>query len=156
MTVEFATAEQARGFHPLACFGPEVTAEPLYTNHSLALHGVDETPAFPLSDAALASLIDTLDGASPSGRGGDQPTHGQAGTLVSIRSRGATTSLRILILMLGPLIGFDHHPPERPCGWLPHRSLSSRTPRLPSIEVRAVTGQGSSAFSYMAAAREPG
>jgi CYTH domain-containing protein len=65
VTMEFDTGEEARGFHPLEWFGPEVTADPRYTNQAIALRGLDEVPEIPLSDAALNSLIDTLEGRFP-------------------------------------------------------------------------------------------
>ena len=65
VTVEFASDGEARGFRPLEWFGPEVTADPRYTNQSIALRGLDEAPEIPLSDAALNSLIDTLEGRFP-------------------------------------------------------------------------------------------
>jgi CYTH domain-containing protein len=65
VTVEFDTEEEARGFRPLEWFGPEVTADPRYTNQAIALRGLDEAPQIPLSDAALSSLIDTLEGRFP-------------------------------------------------------------------------------------------
>ena len=65
VTVEFTSDGEARGFRPLEWFGPEVTADPRYTNQSIALRGLDEAPEIPLSDAALNSLIDTLDGRFP-------------------------------------------------------------------------------------------
>ncbi|WP_262300054.1 hypothetical protein [Microvirga sesbaniae] len=65
VTVEFASDEQARGFRPLRWFGPEVTADRRYTNQSIALRGFEEAPEIPLSDAALNSLLDTLDGSFP-------------------------------------------------------------------------------------------
>jgi CYTH domain-containing protein len=65
VTIEFDTEEEARGFHPPEWFGPEVTGDPRYTNQSLALRGVAEVPEIPLSDAALNSLIDTLEGRFP-------------------------------------------------------------------------------------------
>jgi len=64
VTVEFASAGEARGFRPLEWFGPEVTADPRYPNQAIALRGLDEVPEIPLSDAALNSLIDTLEGRS--------------------------------------------------------------------------------------------
>ncbi|WP_245272856.1 hypothetical protein [Microvirga lotononidis] len=42
-----------------------MTADPRYTNQSIALRGLNETPEIPLSDAALNSLIDTLGGRFP-------------------------------------------------------------------------------------------
>jgi CYTH domain-containing protein len=64
-TMEFASEEEAGAFRPPEWFGPEVTADPRYTNRSLALHGLAEAPDIPLSDAALNSLIDTLEGRFP-------------------------------------------------------------------------------------------
>ena len=65
VTVEFDTKDEAGSFHPPEWFGPEVTADPRYTNQSIALRGLDETSEIPLSDAALNSLIDTLEGHVP-------------------------------------------------------------------------------------------
>jgi CYTH domain-containing protein len=65
VTMEFASEEEAGAFRPPEWFGPEVTANPLYTNQSLALRGLAEAPEIPLSDAALDSLIDTLEGRFP-------------------------------------------------------------------------------------------
>jgi CYTH domain-containing protein len=64
VTTGFDT-EEARGFSPPEWFGPEVTGDPRYTNQSIALRGLDEVPEIPLSDAALNSLIDTLEGRLP-------------------------------------------------------------------------------------------
>ena len=81
VTVEFASDGEARGFRPLEWFGPEVTADPRYTNQSIALRGLDEAPEIPLSDAALNSLIDTLEGRFPAqAQSGHQPAQGQTGT----------------------------------------------------------------------------
>lgn len=65
VTMEFASEEEAEAFRPPEWFGPEVTADPRYTNQSLALRGLAEAPDIPLSDAALNSLIDTLEGRFP-------------------------------------------------------------------------------------------
>jgi CYTH domain-containing protein len=65
ITVEFTSAEEASAFYPLEWFGPEVTADPRYTNQSIALRGFDEVSEIPMSDAALNSLIDTLEGRFP-------------------------------------------------------------------------------------------
>jgi CYTH domain-containing protein len=65
VTVECTSGEEAEAFRPLEWFGPEVTADPRYTNQSIALRGLDEAPEIPLSDAALNSLIDTLEGRFP-------------------------------------------------------------------------------------------
>ena len=65
VTVEFTSDGEASGFRPLEWFGPEVTADPRYTNQSIALRGFDAAAEIPLSDAALNSLIDTLEGSFP-------------------------------------------------------------------------------------------
>ena len=65
VTMEFASEEEARNFHLPEWFGPEVTADPRYTNQSLALQGLAEAPEVQLSDAALNSLLDTLEGRFP-------------------------------------------------------------------------------------------
>jgi len=65
VTVEFASDREARDFRPLEWFGPEVTEDRRYTHQSIALRGLGDAPEIPLSDAALNSLIDTLEGHVP-------------------------------------------------------------------------------------------
>jgi CYTH domain-containing protein len=65
VTVEFASEGEASAFRPLEWFGPEVTEDRRYTHQSIALRGLDDTPEIPLSDAALNSLIDTLEDRFP-------------------------------------------------------------------------------------------
>jgi CYTH domain-containing protein len=65
VTVEFASEAEASAFRPLEWFGPEVTEDRRYTYQSIALRGLDDTPEIPLSDAALNSLIDTLEDRFP-------------------------------------------------------------------------------------------
>jgi hypothetical protein len=64
VTMEFGI-EEARSFHPPEWFGPEVTGDSGYTHQFIALRGLAEAPEIPLSDAALNSLIDTLEGRFP-------------------------------------------------------------------------------------------
>ena len=61
VTVEFDNAEEARGFDALPWFGPEVTADSRFNYQSLALRGISKAPDVLLSDAALDSLLDTLE-----------------------------------------------------------------------------------------------
>ncbi|WP_201863986.1 hypothetical protein [Microvirga soli] len=61
ITVEFVSKGEAGAFCPLEWFGPEVTEDRRYTHQSIALQGLVEAPDIPLSDAALNSLIDTLE-----------------------------------------------------------------------------------------------
>ncbi|RDI51473.1 hypothetical protein [Microvirga subterranea] len=65
VTIEFDTGDEARGFHPPEWFGPEVTGNPRYTHQLIALRGLAAAPEIPLSDAALNSLIDTLENRFP-------------------------------------------------------------------------------------------
>jgi CYTH domain-containing protein len=65
VTVEFDTEVESQAFEPLEWFGPEVTGDPRYTHHSIALKGLAVVPEITLSDAALNSLIDTLEGRFP-------------------------------------------------------------------------------------------
>jgi CYTH domain-containing protein len=59
--VEFDNAEEARGFDALPWFGPEVTADRRFNYQALALRGISKAPDVLLSDAALDSLLDTLE-----------------------------------------------------------------------------------------------
>jgi CYTH domain-containing protein len=52
--------EQA--FHPLSWFGPEVTEDPAYQGRTVALNGVSSVPEVEITDAALNSLLDALEG----------------------------------------------------------------------------------------------
>jgi CYTH domain-containing protein len=65
VTMEFDNEAEARGFHPLPWFGPEVTGDARYTNQSLALRGLDEVSEIPLSNNALNGLLDTLENRFP-------------------------------------------------------------------------------------------
>ncbi|NBJ13628.1 CYTH domain-containing protein [Microvirga arsenatis] len=62
ITVTFEHSKQARKFQPLAWFGPEVTGDPAYQGRSMALSGLPSAPEVEITDAALHSLLDTLDG----------------------------------------------------------------------------------------------
>jgi CYTH domain-containing protein len=66
ISVVFASRESAGSFEPPVWFGPEVTVDPAYQNRTIALKGVPAVPDVPLSDAALHSLLDSLD--SPMGK----------------------------------------------------------------------------------------
>lgn len=61
ISVEFETEDEARDFHPLAWFGPDVTADPVFQNRSIAMEGIPPIPEVPISNAALNSLLDTLE-----------------------------------------------------------------------------------------------
>jgi CYTH domain-containing protein len=66
VSIVFASKEDAGGFEPPAWFGPEVTVDSAYQDRAMALKGLPALPDVPLSDAALHSLLDSLD--SPIGK----------------------------------------------------------------------------------------
>jgi CYTH domain-containing protein len=61
ISVEFENEEQATSFRPPAWFGPEVTSDAAYQNRALAIESVPQVPEVPLTNAALDSLLDTLE-----------------------------------------------------------------------------------------------
>jgi CYTH domain-containing protein len=61
ISVDFETEEEARDFRPLSWFGPDVTADSVYQNRSIALEGLPTVPEVPISNAALNSVLDTLE-----------------------------------------------------------------------------------------------
>ena len=64
VSVEFDTQEQARGFRPLGWFGPEVTGNPRFLTRGIAGKSLDEAPDTPLTNAALNTLLDTMENRS--------------------------------------------------------------------------------------------
>jgi hypothetical protein len=62
ITVTFEHSKQARKFQPLAWFGHEDTGDPAYQGRSMALSGLPSAPEVEITDAALNSLLDTLEG----------------------------------------------------------------------------------------------
>ncbi len=68
ISVQFAQDEEVRDFHPPPWFGPEVTTEASSQNRMIALKGLPAVAEVPVSDAAINSLLDTLEnrfGSSP-------------------------------------------------------------------------------------------
>ncbi|GEO15792.1 hypothetical protein [Microvirga aerophila] len=61
ISVEFERETEAQDFHPLPWFGPEVSAEASYETSRLAFEGLSAVPQVLVSDAALNSLLDTLE-----------------------------------------------------------------------------------------------
>jgi CYTH domain-containing protein len=61
ISFEFEHGGHARDFQLLPWFGPEVTTNLSYQNRSLALVGLPEKPDVEVTDAALNSLLDTLE-----------------------------------------------------------------------------------------------
>jgi CYTH domain-containing protein len=61
ISVEFESEEEARDFRPLSWFGPDVTDDFVYHNRSIALEGLPPVPDVHISNAALNSLLDTLE-----------------------------------------------------------------------------------------------
>jgi hypothetical protein len=61
ISVQFAHDDEARDFHPPPWFGPEVTTDASSQNRMIALKGLPAVAEVPVSDAALNSLLDTLE-----------------------------------------------------------------------------------------------
>lgn len=61
VTAEFESEAEARDFHPLPWFGPEVTSNHRYSNPALAVNGRPDAREAEPSDAALGSLLDALE-----------------------------------------------------------------------------------------------
>ncbi|QRM35489.1 hypothetical protein [Microvirga sp. VF16] len=61
ITIVFKQDKAARKFQPPAWFGPEVTTDPSYKSRVIALAGLPSLPEVEVTDAALNSLLDTLD-----------------------------------------------------------------------------------------------
>ncbi|WP_210493867.1 hypothetical protein [Microvirga antarctica] len=62
ISVDFEKEDDSRDFRPLPWFGPEVTGEAGYQNRAIALEGLPPSLDVPLSNAALNTLLDTLEG----------------------------------------------------------------------------------------------
>jgi CYTH domain-containing protein len=61
ISVAFKHDKAARKFQPPAWFGPEVTSDLGYGTRAIAIAGLPSTPEVEVTDAALNSLLDTLD-----------------------------------------------------------------------------------------------
>jgi CYTH domain-containing protein len=76
LVVLAVSSEDEQDFHPLPWFGPEVTEDPAYQGRTVALNGVLSVPEVEITDAALNSLLDTLEdrfGAHPPQATAPQP-----------------------------------------------------------------------------------
>jgi CYTH domain-containing protein len=62
LTVTFEQSKKARKFQPPAWFGPEITGDPAYQARSIGLGGLPPAPEVEITDAALNSLLDALEG----------------------------------------------------------------------------------------------
>jgi CYTH domain-containing protein len=62
LTVPFEHGKRARKVQPLDWFGPEVTEDPAYQGRTMALNGLPSVPEMEITDAALNSLLDVLEG----------------------------------------------------------------------------------------------
>ena len=66
LTVVFEEGQNADAFDVPAWFGPEVSDDPAWARHSIALNGPPHVSNVPLTDAALDELLDILDGSARS------------------------------------------------------------------------------------------
>jgi CYTH domain-containing protein len=91
ISVLFESEDEARDFRPLAWFGPDVTTEVTYQNRSIALDGAPQAPDVPMSNAALNSLLDTLENryATPRGYTAHAPARNAAEPAAGQRNAAA-------------------------------------------------------------------
>ena len=61
LTVTFGDEQLREAFSPPPWFGPEVTGEPTFQRHSIALSGPPEMPDVPLTNAALEALLQAIE-----------------------------------------------------------------------------------------------
>ena len=66
LTVVFEEGQEAEAFAVPAWFGPEVSDDPAWARHSIALNGPPLVPDVALTDEALDELLDMLDGSTRS------------------------------------------------------------------------------------------
>jgi hypothetical protein len=62
LTTPFEQNKRARKVQPLAWLGPEVTGDPAYQGRIMALNRLLPVPEVEITDAALNSLLDALEG----------------------------------------------------------------------------------------------
>src|SRR4051794_29087520 len=61
VTLEFEQEADAGRFDPPVWFGPDVSSQEAYENRGVALHGLPAPVDVPISNAALETLLDTLE-----------------------------------------------------------------------------------------------
>jgi CYTH domain-containing protein len=66
IVIDFEREDEAREFQLPSWFGPEVSTQPDYQNRSLALNGLLRVQEVELTNTALNSLLDVLEGRSAS------------------------------------------------------------------------------------------
>ena len=64
LTVVFEEGQDAEPLSVPAWFGPEVSEDPAWARHSIAIKGATHVPDVPLTDAALDELLNMLDGSA--------------------------------------------------------------------------------------------
>jgi CYTH domain-containing protein len=69
ISVPFESEDEARDFRPLSWFGPDITEDNAYRSRTIALDGLPSMPDVPVSNAALNSLLDTLENRYSPSRG---------------------------------------------------------------------------------------
>jgi len=93
ISVSFESEEEARDFRPLSWFGPDITADAAYQNRAIALNGPPQMPEVPLTNAALNSLLDTLENRYSGGRTyAPQPQTRNAAEVELVQSHAASAA----------------------------------------------------------------
>jgi CYTH domain-containing protein len=93
IAVSFESEEEARDFRPLSWFGPDITSDTAYQNRAIALNGPPQVPEVPLTNAALNSLLDTLENRYSTGRSyAPQPQARNSADVDHVQSGGASAT----------------------------------------------------------------
>jgi CYTH domain-containing protein len=79
VSVTFDGGDEAQGFPVPAWFGPEVTGDPSYDRHAVALQGVPHPGEIGLSNGALDAVLDLIEPRFGFGRYGAPKTNGGDG-----------------------------------------------------------------------------
>ena len=92
LTVEFDERSEAESFQPPAWFGPEVTDNLAYRRRAIALEGLPLAEDLGLTNQALDSLLDLLEGRTSYGRYGLNAPRGNPDARVSDAFRQLSTA----------------------------------------------------------------
>lgn len=92
VSLEFEEASGAEAFAPLPWFGPDVSGDPAYDRHAVALHGPPQAGEVGLSNAALEAVLDLVEPRFGLGRYGNAGRPAEDGPMRPPR-RGAAAVL---------------------------------------------------------------
>ncbi|MCJ2036815.1 hypothetical protein [Methylobacterium sp. J-068] len=89
VSVSFEGQDEANGFVVPAWFGPEISADPSYDRHAIALQGPPQPGEIALSNAALEAVLDLVEPRFGFGRFGGAPKSGDGDGMMKALRRVA-------------------------------------------------------------------